>query len=36
MAKSKRTNRDHADQSQTSSLDNEVIAADLEDLFTPA
>jgi hypothetical protein len=36
MAKSKRTNRDHAHQSQTPSLDNKVIAADLEALLTPA
>lgn len=36
MTKSKRTNRDHAHQSQTPSLDNEVIAADLEALLTPA
>jgi hypothetical protein len=36
MAKSKRTNRDHAHQSQTPSLNNEVIAADLEALLTPA
>lgn len=36
MAKSKRSNRDHAHQSQTPSLNNEVIAADLEALLTPA
>jgi hypothetical protein len=36
MAKSKRSNRDHAHQTQTPSLDNEVIAADLEALLTPA
>jgi hypothetical protein len=36
MAKSKRSNRDHAHQSQTPSLNNEVIAADLAALLTPA
>lgn len=36
MAKSKRSNRDHAHQTQTPSLDNEVIAADLETLLSPA
>lgn len=36
MAKSKRTNRDHAHQSHTPSLNNEVIAAELAALLTPA
>jgi hypothetical protein len=36
MAKSKRSNRDHAHQTQTPSLNNKVIAADLEALLTPA
>jgi hypothetical protein len=36
MAKSKRSNRDHAHQTQTPSLNNEVIAADLAALLSPA
>jgi Transposase DDE domain len=36
MAKSKRSNRDHARQHQFPGPDNEVIAADLEALLTPA
>ncbi len=36
MAKSKRSNRDHAHQHQYPGLDNEVIAADLQALLTPA
>jgi hypothetical protein len=36
MPKSKRSNRDHAHQHQSPSPDNEVIAAELEALLTPA
>ena len=36
MAKSKRSNRDHARQRQYPGPDNAVIAADLEALLTPA
>ena len=36
MAKTKRSNRDHAHQHQYPGLDNAVIAADLQALLTPA
>lgn len=36
MVKSKRSNRDHAHQHQYPGPDNEVIAAELEALLTPA
>ena len=35
MPKSKRSNRDHAQQHQYPGLDNKVIAAELEALLTP-
>ena len=36
MAKSKRSNRDHAHQHQSPGLDNDIIAANLQALLTPA